>query len=72
MSKSKHQLSYSGKIPEWKNFGKSNGFNYLAIIQDIEDNDYYPEYFTSVAEFNKFDNNIISEHKIKVIELLTI
>jgi hypothetical protein len=54
-------------IDIWIIRGKENNELILLIVHDLEDKDYFPIYFKSIQESNKYKNNIISESKLKVI-----
>lgn len=59
-------------IESWEDFAKTNNYKYLLIAKDLEDKDLYPVYFNSQIDLDKFVNNIISESKIKVVEIISI
>lgn len=52
---------------EWLDFAINNKYNYILILKDLEDKEIYPVYFLSEFDMKKFQRNIISESKIKII-----
>lgn len=54
----------------WIKDGIANGNFYLLILQDLEDKQFYPVYFQFYSDAQRYQDNIISETKIKIIELI--
>lgn len=52
---------------EWLDFAINNKYNYILILKDLEDKEVYPVYFLSESDMDKYQRNIISESKVKVI-----
>jgi hypothetical protein len=55
---------------EWQQYAIDNKYSYLLVIKDLESKDYFPVYFNYPQEVSKYKNNIISESKIKVVEVI--
>ena len=55
---------------DWIKFAIDNGYCIICIMKDLEDRDYYPVYFRSEAELQIHKDNIISESKAKIIEII--
>ena len=58
------------KLEEWIWLGKSRGINYLLVMQDLEDKEYFPVYFFNHEDCVRYRDNIISESKLKVVEII--
>lgn len=54
------------------NHAIDNMKKFIAIMKDLEDKDIYPVYFDSDLELNKFQQNIISESKVKIMKIILI
>jgi hypothetical protein len=52
---------------EWLDFAINNKYNYILILKDLEDKETYPVYFSLESDMDKYQRNIISESKVKVI-----
>ena len=65
-------MSYYNYIKEWIKTGVENHSKYLLIVKDLEDKEYFPVYFEALPELKQYQNNIISESKLKVIEIFTL
>jgi hypothetical protein len=57
-------------IEEWKQFAISENYKYLLIVKDLEDGELFPVYFHTESKVKEYCNNIISESKLKVINLI--
>jgi len=55
-------------LEEWIERGRKESFQIMLIYFDLEDKSYYPVYFISEIEAEKYVKNIISESKCKLIQ----
>jgi hypothetical protein len=58
---------FSMDIYPWIIRGREEGRKILLIVLDLEDKEFFPVYFDSEKEANRYSNNIISESKAKVV-----
>lgn len=63
-------MNYDGRLGEWVKKGLGNGVFYMLIMQDLEDKEYFPVYFHFYSDAQRYQENIISESKLKVLELI--
>lgn len=63
-------MSYNNQLPFWIDSGLKDNYNYLVIVRDLEDKDYFPRYFNFYSDYERYLENIISESKMKVVELI--
>lgn len=54
----------------WLQYAKLNNYKYICVMKDLEDNDIYPLYFKDNATLLRHKENIISESKIKIMEII--
>lgn len=57
---------------EWTKLATDSGYKFLLILKDLEDKEIFPMYFYSMVELTKYQNNIISESKLKIIKEIKI
>lgn len=55
-------------IDKWIAIGRRDGYRIMFVLIDFEDRTHYPVYFFSESESKRFDENIISESKCKIIQ----
>jgi HEPN domain-containing protein len=55
-------------LEEWIERGRKESFQIMLVCFDFEDKSYYPIYFYSEIEAEKYVKNIISESKCKLIQ----
>lgn len=58
------------QLSEWVRTGQQNGDLYLLIVKDLEDQQEFPIYFKFFSDCERYHENIISESKLKIIELI--
>lgn len=63
-------MTYSDKLDGWVQTGLLNGMAYMLVMQDLEDKEYYPVYFGFYSDCQRYQNNIISESKLRVVEFV--
>jgi len=56
----------------WLGHTKINRQKFVVIVKDLEDLSLFPLYFFTEHEVETYQNNIISESKVKVIKVLEI
>ena len=56
----------------WVDFAKENGYKIVCIMKDLEDKDIYPIFFKEEKELEKHKNNIISESKTIIVNIIYI
>jgi len=54
------------------NFAVDNNYKFIIVAKDLEDMEIFPIYFSSEKEAINYQNNIISESKIKIIKVLKV
>ena len=55
---------------DWIDLAKEQGYAFLVIVKDLEDGVIFPVYFDDEKELEDYQNNIISETKVKVIKVI--
>lgn len=63
-------MSYDKQVTAWIESGISNNELYLLVLKDLEDQEYFPIYFKFYSDSKRYLENIISESKVKVVELI--
>lgn len=53
-------------------FAIDNNYKFIIIAKDLEDKEIFPVYFIDEKQAVNYQNNIISESKIKIIKLIKI
>ena len=51
---------------EWTKLAPT-GYRFILILRDLECGENYPVYFISEIDLNNYQNNIISESRIKIL-----
>lgn len=54
------------ELKEWVSQGRKDNYNYILIIFDLADKDYFPVYFHFYSDVLRYRENIISESKLAV------
>jgi len=57
---------------EYKQFAIKNGYKFIVIMKDLEDLDIFPIYMKTYKELQRHKDNLISESKAKIIEIITL
>lgn len=57
-------------IDKWRQYAIENDYKIICIMKDLEDHEVYPVYFKTELELKIHLDNIISETKVKVIEII--
>lgn len=57
-------------IENWMEFAKQENYQFILIVRDLEDGELFPVYFHTENKAKEYCNNIISESKLKVINLI--
>ena len=55
---------------DWIDLAKEQAYTFLVIVKDLEDGVIFPVYFDDEKELEDYQNNIISETKVKVIKVI--
>jgi hypothetical protein len=55
-------------LAKWIERGRKESFQIMLVYRDLEDKSYYPVYFYSEIEADRYVKNIISESKCKLIQ----
>lgn len=63
-------MNYNNRLDEWIQAGLLRGMLYMLVMQDLEDKEFFPVYFGFYTDAQHYQDNIISESKLKVIELI--
>lgn len=63
-------MTYEDKLDGWIQIGLSNGMFYLLVMQDLEDKEYFPVYFGFYSDAQRYQENIISESKLRIAEFV--
>jgi len=53
-------------------FAIDNNYKFIIFAKDLEDKEIFPVYFVNENEVLNYQNNIISESKIKIIKVIKI
>jgi len=56
----------------WRKFAQDNNYNIILILQDLEDRQLFPVYFYNERELVLYQSNIISETRVKFIDVINI
>jgi hypothetical protein len=56
----------------WRKFAQDNNYNIILILQDLEDRQLFPVYFYNEKELVLYQSNIISETRVKFIDVINI
>jgi hypothetical protein len=57
---------------EWRQYAIDNGYKYLVIMKDLEDKDMFPMFFEDDEALQKHRDCIISETKMKILEIIEV
>ncbi len=57
-------------IDDWKQYAIDNGYKFICIMKDLEDHQFYPLYFEDEIGLQFHFDCIISESKVKIIEII--
>ena len=49
-----------------------NNYKFIILVKDLEDKEIFPVYFNFEKEVLNYKNNIISESKLKILEIINI
>lgn len=63
-------MTYNDKLDDWVQTGLRNGMTYMLIMQDLDDKEYFPAYFGFYSDTQRYQENIISESKLRVVEFV--
>ena len=65
-----HELLSNEQLQLWVKEASNKKALYVAIMQDFDDREFFPVYFEFYSDFQRYQNNVISESKIKFIDLI--
>jgi len=57
-------------IKTWIDFAKTNDYTIVCVMKDLEDKEIYPIFFKEEKDLEKHKNNIISESKVMIINII--
>ncbi len=57
-------MTYQNELKNWVEQGRKDNYNYLLIVYDNQDKDYFPVYFHFYSDIERYRENIISESKL--------
>jgi len=61
-------LNYSNDLKRWIAQGRLDNYNYLLVVYDDQDKDYFPMFFHFHSDLMRYRQNIISETKVTPVE----
>jgi hypothetical protein len=60
------------EIKSYTKYAKNNGFNYILLCKDLEDQEIFPVYFPLKEDMIDYENCLISESKIKIVDRIVV
>jgi hypothetical protein len=61
-------MTYQNELKQWIVQGRKDNYNYLLVVYDNQDKDYFPMFFHFYSDVMRYRHNVISETKVTPVE----
>lgn len=65
-------INFNSLEESWERYALDNNYSWILIVKDLEDKDIFPVYFNSEKDADKYEHNIVSESKLKVLDKINL